>query len=418
MGLRLSLKTIYLLLILARAAEGAVYDVTKFGAKPNADIRQALLTAWRMACGTRTASTIIIPAATFSLSQILLQGPCGAPIGIELKGILKAPPLNQIKADAWVVFQKVDRLSLSGGGTFDGMGAEAWKTCVPKKKCPPRPSGVRLNYVNNSMINDITSKDPKMFHITVFGGTNVTFQRLTIVAPEDSRNTDGLHIARTSNIKVLDSKIGTGDDCISFGDGAQNIHIEKVKCGPGHGISIGSLGKYPSEQPVSGITVKDCTLTRTMYGARIKTWRGSPPSTASDIRFDGITMDNVANPIIIDQEYCDARFKCPAKPPSKVKISKVSFKNIKGSSKTPAAVKLLCSKDVPCENVEFGDIELTHNGGPAKSEITNVKPIACGRSGMVTERTSSQGSGQRVELGENLDVPNDQARLAALELQV
>ncbi|XP_059661260.1 polygalacturonase-like [Cornus florida] len=104
MGLRLSLKTISQLLILARVAEGAVFYVTKFGARPNADMRQALLTAWRMACETRNASTIIIPAATFSLSQVNLQGPCGAPIGIELKVILKAPPLNQIKADAWVVF--------------------------------------------------------------------------------------------------------------------------------------------------------------------------------------------------------------------------------------------------------------------------------------------------------------------------
>ncbi|XP_059664019.1 uncharacterized protein LOC132309752 [Cornus florida] len=37
---------------------------------------------------------------------------------------------------------------------------------------------------------------------------------------------------------------------------------------------------------------------------------------------------------------------------------------------------------------------------------------------MITEGTSSQGSGQREELGENLDVPNDQTRFVALELQV
>ncbi|XP_059627212.1 uncharacterized protein LOC132270005 [Cornus florida] len=36
---------------------------------------------------------------------------------------------------------------------------------------------------------------------------------------------------------------------------------------------------------------------------------------------------------------------------------------------------------------------------------------------MVTEGTPSQGSGQREESGENLDVPNDQTRFAALELQ-
>ncbi|XP_059669488.1 uncharacterized protein LOC132314673 [Cornus florida] len=37
---------------------------------------------------------------------------------------------------------------------------------------------------------------------------------------------------------------------------------------------------------------------------------------------------------------------------------------------------------------------------------------------MVTERTSLQGSGQREESDKNLDIPNDQERLAALEQQV
>ncbi|XP_059663942.1 polygalacturonase-like [Cornus florida] len=381
MSLRSSLKAISALLILAHVAEGAVFDVTKYGARPNADLKPALLKAWSLACSSRTPSTVMIPAGTYPLSPVIIQGPCVAPVGVQLRGTLKAPPLSQITTESWVAFQRIDRFTLSGGGIFDGMGADAWKKtidCSTNTKCK-RPTSIRFNFVKNAVIHDITSKDAKQFHITVLGGNDVTFQRLTIVAPEASRNTDGIHIGRSINIKVLDSRIGTGDDCVSIGDGAQQVKVERVTCGPGHGISVGSLGKYANEQPVSGIIVKDCSISKTMNGVRIKTWPGSPPSTASDMHFENITMTNVGNPIVINQNYCDVRLKCPPKPPSKVKISKVSFKNIKGSSSTEVGVKLVCSSALPCENVELGNIQLTYNGRAAKSELANIKPITSGR---------------------------------------
>jgi galacturan 1,4-alpha-galacturonidase len=103
---------------------------------------------------------------------------------------------------------------------------------------------------------------------------------------------------------VIDSKISTGDDCISLGDGSRDILIKGVICGPGHGISVGSLGKYQNEQPVSRIRVIGCTLTNTQTGVRIKTWPQSYPGNATDMRFENIIMNNVDNPIFINQGYC------------------------------------------------------------------------------------------------------------------
>lgn len=154
------------------------------------------------------------------------------------------------------------------------------------------------------MITGITSKDSKNFHVNLMTCTNVTFDNFHAVAPAESPNTDGIHIGWSKNITIKNSVMETGDDCVSIGDGCEDLHIEGVKCGPGHGISIGSLGRNTGEKPVKGVYVKNCSFTETENGIRIKTWPDSQPGEVSDMYFEDLTMDKVNNPIIIEQEYC------------------------------------------------------------------------------------------------------------------
>ncbi|KAK4576688.1 hypothetical protein RGQ29_027293 [Quercus rubra] len=383
MGKNLSIATISLLLVLASANASQVFDVKSYGAKPNADITQALTKAWKAACAV-AGSKVVISAGAYKLGLVTLQGPCKGAIKFNLQGTLQAPSdVASFKGkDGWVIFESIDSLTVSGGGVFDGKGQLAWEKndCNKDKNCNVLPINIRFNSITNSIVQDITSKDSKFFHINLLECKKLQFQHVTITAPADSPNTDGIHMGRSSQITITNANIGTGDDCISIGDGNQDVSANQVTCGPGHGISIGSLGKYKNEQPVSGIRVTSATLSNTKNGVRIKTWPSSPPGVASDIHFEDIVMKNVGNPIIIDQNYCPNN-QCLNESPSKVKISNVSFKKIRGTSSTKEAVKLICSKSVPCQQVVLSDIDLAYKGGGGSttSSCANVKPAVSGK---------------------------------------
>ncbi|KMZ57432.1 hypothetical protein ZOSMA_86G00690 [Zostera marina] len=66
------------------------------------------------------------------------------------------------------------------------------------------------------------------------------------------------------------AKIKMCNDCISMSDGTRNMWAERISCGPGHGISIGSIGKSYNEKGVQNITVKDTVFTGSDNGLRIK----------------------------------------------------------------------------------------------------------------------------------------------------
>ncbi|OMP11360.1 Glycoside hydrolase, family 28 [Corchorus olitorius] len=284
-----------------------------------------------------------------------------APIEFKLQGTVMAPADPHFFKDPnWVVFNNIDISHC----------LEVELLMAKEQQLGARTTALRtnianhfqlFNFVTNAMIRDITTKDSKQFNVNVLGCKNVTFEHFTVSNPEDSINTDGIHLGRSDGVYIQYSDIKTGDDCISVGDGMKNLHVNGVSCGPGHGISVGSLGKFQGEGPIEGIFIKNCTITGTQNGVRIKSWPASYPGTASDMHFEDIKMDNVGNPILIDQEYCPWNL-CNLKMPSKIKLSKISFKNIKGTCSTKEAVKLVCSSSHPCDNVELANIDLTYKG--------------------------------------------------------
>ncbi|KAL0415329.1 UNVERIFIED_CONTAM: putative polygalacturonase [Sesamum latifolium] len=234
--------------------------------------------------------------------------------------------------------------------------------------------------------------------------TRVAASHVTVMAPAHSPNTDGIHISASTRVDLKDITIITGDDCISIVSNSSRIRVKNVVCGRGNGISIGSLGKYNSSASVQDVIVSGGALFDSENGVRIKTWQGGG-GFARNITFENIWMQNVSNPIVIDQYYCDSSETC-GNQTSAVSIDSVYFRNIKGTSATEEAIRFACSDSYPCKRLYLENIRLTTSSGIAaksfcwKAYGTStglVYPPSCISSGeiVIRYRVKSNSTGWR-----------------------
>ncbi|KDP43482.1 hypothetical protein JCGZ_16769 [Jatropha curcas] len=356
-----------------------IVNVDDFGAKANGrDDSEAFKKAWEEACSSTQSAVLIVPKdKTYNLKRVTFSGPCNSDIKFMIYGTLKASnKMSDYQHDRrhWLVFDNVERLRVKGGGIINGNGKVWWQNSCKinkNKPCSDAPTAVTFNECKNLIVANLSFRNSQQMHLTFQKCINVRALNLMVTAPGNSPNTDGIHVTGTQNIRIRNSVIRTGDDCISIVSGSKNVEATDITCGPGHGISIGSLGAGNSEAEVSNVLVNRATLSGTTNGARIKTWQGGS-GYAKNIVFQNIVMKNVSNPIIIDQNYCDQDDPC-SEQKSAVQVSNIVFRGIKGTSASEVAIKFNCSRTFPCQQILLQDIVLGNEGDErAKASCSNV----------------------------------------------
>ncbi|XP_038699689.1 polygalacturonase-like [Tripterygium wilfordii] len=361
------------------------YNVVTYGARPDGktDSTPAFVASWVKACGSKGPANIYVPKGRFFVRNVVFNGPCkNSAIVVQIDGTLVAP--SDLNAANWVMFRDVNGVTVSGG-MMDGQGASLWACKASgKKSCRRGATSLEFENSNNIVIAGLTSLNSQLFHIVINDCHNVKVQGVKVSAAGNSPNTDGVHVQGSTDVTILNSKIATGDDCVSVGPGTTNLWIENIACGPGHGISIGSLGKDFQEAGVQNVTVTSVQFIGTENGVRIKSWGRPSNGFARNILFQHCTMTNVDNPIVIDQNYCPDEKNCPGQA-SGVKISDVAYLDIHGSSATEVAVKLDCSKKYACSGIKMEDVKLTYKNQVAHASCVNadgsssgiVEPSSC-----------------------------------------
>nr|DAD43359.1 TPA_asm: hypothetical protein HUJ06_001589 [Nelumbo nucifera] len=380
---KLFLSSLFSLLLFVHSVSAyTTYNVISFGANPDGrtDSTQPFRNAWSSACASTSPAIIYVPSGRYLLGHIVFHGGCrNSDVRIIIQGTLVAPYNYREFSNIsnWLAFQNVNGVSIYGG-TLDGQGSSLWYCKSTGNSCPTGARSLVFRDSRNILINGVTSISSQKFHFVLDNAQNVTMQGVVISAPGNSPNTDGIHVEKSTNVRIVNSGIRTGDDCISVGPGTRNLWIENIACGPGHGISIGSLGWSLNESGVKNVTVKNVTMTGTTNGLRIKSWARPSNGFARGIVFENVRMENVRNPIIIDQNYCSSSAtSCPHKA-SSITVSQVTYRGIRGTSATPTAVKINCSVAKPCTGIRLEDITLTYQNQIAKSFCAHAHGIAAG----------------------------------------
>ncbi|KAK4395323.1 putative polygalacturonase [Sesamum angolense] len=193
---------------------------------------------------------------------------------------------------------------------------------------------MRFSRCNNIEIRGVVYKNSQKNHVSISECNNATVSGLHMIAPPKSPNTDGIDISSSTNIHIYNCTMETGDDCIAINGGTSYVTISEVVCGPGHGISIGSLGANGKYEEVEAINVSNCTFNGSTNGVRIKTWQVNIYLTSS----------------VADTKATAA---------SAVQVSDVTYIGLRGTSISKnATVSFRCSDTVPCTNIILDDVNI------------------------------------------------------------
>ncbi|KAH7570302.1 hypothetical protein JRO89_XS05G0083300 [Xanthoceras sorbifolium] len=303
-------------------------NVDSFGAVGDgvSDDTQAFVNAWSTACSTAKSVFLVPPGRRYLVNATRFNGPC---------------------ADKLVI-----------------------------QPCRGAPTALTIDSSSAVKVKGLTIQNSQQMNFVISRSQSVRVSEVLVSAPGDSPNTDGIHITDSTNVVLQDTKIGTGDDCVSIVNGSSNIKMKRIFCGPGHGISIGSLGKDNSIGIVTKVVLDTAFLSETTNGLRIKTWQGGS-GYVRGVRFENVRMENVANPIIIDQFYCDSPKTCQNQT-SAVNISQIMYRNISGTTKSSKAMKFACSDTVPCSNIVLSNVNLEKKDGTVETYCNSAQGFGYG----------------------------------------
>ncbi len=337
------------------------------------------------ACHQAGGGTVYVPAGRYVTGSIFLRSSVTVHLdaGAQLLGS-ENPADYPVIDDRWegadqkthaplIAGHHLDNIAIVGRGTIDGRGTWWWKMHQEGKLVYPRPRLVSFSRCVNVLIEGITLTNSPSWTIHPVRCENVNVDKVTILNPADSPNTDGINPDSCRNVHISNCYVSVGDDCIALKSGkedngrdrlapCENITITNCTMARGHGgVVIGS----EMSGGVRRVVISNCVFTGTDRGIRLKSRRGRG-GVVEDIRVTNIVMENVLCPLTMNLYYACGAWGDPTiadKRPHLVSEGTPQFRRIHLSHITARQVKyaagfLFGLAEMPLEDVSLSDISI------------------------------------------------------------
>ncbi|WP_299365250.1 glycosyl hydrolase family 28 protein [Winogradskyella sp.] len=191
--------------------ENMIFNVSDFGAIPDGKTLSTKAIQDAINFTISKKGTLVFPKGTY-YSGALTLGP-NITIVLEEGCVLMASSnLEDYKHNEFILAPYADNLTIKGKGTINGNGRSFFDD---KWQFTERPQPwIDIKDAKNVRIEDITLINSPSHTLNLSYCNGVKVKGLTIKNHPQSPNTDGIDIRNSSNVRISDCDIRTGDDAI------------------------------------------------------------------------------------------------------------------------------------------------------------------------------------------------------------
>ncbi|PXV59949.1 glycosyl hydrolase family 28 [Dysgonomonas alginatilytica] len=380
------------------------FNIKDYGAVGNgtSDDAKAIQKAIN-ACHAAKGGQVIIPAGhTFMAGPFDLKS--NIEFQVETGAVLLANPDEKVykksafrenpgEGTIWIGGEHIENLTICGGGIIDGngisfMGEELDDSYIlkPFNVIDPRPHMITIVGGKNLRIRDLTIRNSAYWTVHLIGCNDVSISDITLLNSLKVRNSDGIDLDHSKNVRISNCYIESGDDCIclknrreyeEFGS-CENITVTNcTMTSRSCAIKIGS----ENMDTIRNVVFNNCIINASNRGIGIQ---NRDEGIVSHVIFSNMIIQSVlfsdvwwgkAEPIYITAyrrakiNHKDANWRFPkgATEGRVGEVRDITFSNIKCSGENGIYVSAESADKI--SDVYFDQVDLfvnkttSHNGG-------------------------------------------------------